>query len=409
MCTKISFLGIIWAIAHTVLGQDMSSIRYAAENGDSWAQNSLGLAYEMGEGVAKNPNMAFAWFEKAANKGDKYAYYNLGRHFQYGLSVPKDMDKAYYWYERAAKAYHPYSCYIMGHWYIADENPNKNNYKAAAYFKDAAFTGCKEGKAEYGRCHAYGIGVKKDSIKALLWLNRAIEDEYYQSYWIKGKIYQEGASVQKNERKAFDIFQTGDSYEEPYCQMELGLCYLNGIGTDCDTLSAITYFEKAAQNNLLEAQRSLGYIYKQGMGTLIPKDKNQSISWFEKAAEQNDETSYRELIYAYMDLGNDNALFSISGKGGKLGFESCLNSLAYCYAQGKGTPIDFNKAIATIERAISLFPNSPNLYDSKGEILWMKGSKKAAKAIWKKVGSLDPTYYNRNDTNLNRYIISSKK
>lgn len=67
-----------------------------------------------------------------------------------------------------------------------------------------------------------------------------------------------------------------------------------------------------------------------------------------------------------------------------------LNTQAYKYAyEGK-----FDDAISTIEKAIEQQPNNANWYDSKGEILYLKGDKDGAKAMWEKVISVDPNFKN---------------
>ncbi len=65
-----------------------------------------------------------------------------------------------------------------------------------------------------------------------------------------------------------------------------------------------------------------------------------------------------------------------------------LNEKAYEYAY-EG---NFEAALATIDKAIKLCPESPDYYDSKGEILFNKGDKDGAKKMWDKVISLDPNY-----------------
>lgn len=50
----------------------------------------------------------------------------------------------------------------------------------------------------------------------------------------------------------------------------------------------------------------------------------------------------------------------------------------------------FDDAIVAIDKAIELQPNKVDWYDSKGEILYFKGDKEAAKAMWEKAISLDP-------------------
>ena len=72
---------------------------------------------------------------------------------------------------------------------------------------------------------------------------------------------------------------------------------------------------------------------------------------------------------------------------------SGYNAKAYEYAKAK----DYWQAINTIDKAISLDPDEPNLYDSKGEILLMKGDEKGALEMWKKVMDLDPVFLSKHN------------
>lgn len=56
---------------------------------------------------------------------------------------------------------------------------------------------------------------------------------------------------------------------------------------------------------------------------------------------------------------------------------------------------NYDKAIANIDEAIKRQPKDPNYYDSKGEILYKKGDKEGAKAMWNKVISMDPKFGER--------------
>lgn len=67
---------------------------------------------------------------------------------------------------------------------------------------------------------------------------------------------------------------------------------------------------------------------------------------------------------------------------------SGYNAKAYEYAKAK----DFTKAIETIDRAIALMPDEANYYDSKGEILLMKGDEQEAVEMWQKVVELNPDF-----------------
>lgn len=50
------------------------------------------------------------------------------------------------------------------------------------------------------------------------------------------------------------------------------------------------------------------------------------------------------------------------------------------------------KAIETIDKAIGLLPKEANYYDSKDEILLMKGDEQEAVKMWQKVLELDPDF-----------------
>ena len=64
------------------------------------------------------------------------------------------------------------------------------------------------------------------------------------------------------------------------------------------------------------------------------------------------------------------------------------NKKAYEYAHQN----NFAKALETIDKAIELMPKEANYYDSKGEILLMKGDEQEAVKMWKKILELDPDF-----------------
>lgn len=73
-----------------------------------------------------------------------------------------------------------------------------------------------------------------------------------------------------------------------------------------------------------------------------------------------------------------------------------LNSLAYFHANEEK---DYRSALATIDAAIAARPDEPNYYDSKGEILLMKGDAKGALKMWRKVLELDPDFLQHLEAN----------
>ena len=81
----------------TVETATLDQLRLMAENGDPVAQNTLGLRYATGEGVALNEQEAVRWFTKAAEQGNVAAQSKLGSIYYSGRGVPQDPNRAYFW------------------------------------------------------------------------------------------------------------------------------------------------------------------------------------------------------------------------------------------------------------------------------------------------------------------------
>ena len=75
------------------------------------------------------------------------------------------------------------------------------------------------------------------------------------------------------------------------------------------------------------------------------------------------------------------------------------NSKAYEYAKAS----NYGKAIETIDKAITLMPEEANFYDTKGEILLMKGDTQGALEMWHKVLELNPQYIEQMGENSNLF------
>lgn len=93
---------------------------------------------------------------------------------------------------------------------------------------------------------------------------------------------------------------------------------------------------------------------------------DEAVSLFESSYKLSPEKSIRYLVTGY-------------------------NAKAYEYAKAG----DYTQAIETIDKAISLKQDDANLYDSKGEILLMKGNQQGALEMWLKVMELDSDFLSK--------------
>ena len=76
----------------------------AAEQGDVFAQFSLGLMYHKGKGVPQDDKTALKWYRLAAEQGFAGAQYNLGWMYANGRGVLQDYVRAHMWYNIAASS-----------------------------------------------------------------------------------------------------------------------------------------------------------------------------------------------------------------------------------------------------------------------------------------------------------------
>lgn len=75
--------------------------RERAFAGDAKAQHNLGVCFENGWGVIKNPMKAVEWYRKAAEQGNVRAQRSLGACYLRGWGVEMDQTEALKWFRRA--------------------------------------------------------------------------------------------------------------------------------------------------------------------------------------------------------------------------------------------------------------------------------------------------------------------
>ena len=73
------------------------ALKKIAFDGDTDAQNTLGLCYLNGINVSKNYTKSLAWFRKAARNDNKEAQQNLSIAYKEGHGVTRDLTLATYW------------------------------------------------------------------------------------------------------------------------------------------------------------------------------------------------------------------------------------------------------------------------------------------------------------------------
>ena len=136
-----------------------------------------------------------------------------------------------------------------------------------------------------------------------------------------------------------------------------------------DDGKALSQLKQSFDDGYPRAAITIGEMYMKGKG--VEKDIDEAIVWFKKAIDQTE----------YLQTKAD-----------------AYNLLSYAYAEKS----QWNLAIASCDSAIALRPDDINLYDSKGEHLFMSGDTAQAKSIWEMILEKDPElkYLNRRKSQL---------
>lgn len=229
----------------------------AARNGDSNAQNSIGICYTKGNGVPQDYEKAVSWYRKAAEQGNPNAQFNLGLSYSRGEGVTKDLSLAAYWYKKAAKTGLPQAQFNLSICYFLGEGVSQSSSKGVEWCKKAAEQGFISAQLELASCYEKGDGVKKDLAKAAYWYNIAAQQGDARAMFLLGYLYYMGEGVNK-------------SYE-----------------------NAVKWFRKSAESGVAPAQTSLAQSYELGEG--VTKDMEMAIFWYQKAADQGYEDAIKKL------------------------------------------------------------------------------------------------------------------
>ena len=152
---------------------EIEGMRLAAEHGVARAQLDLGLRYETGRGVARDPVQAINWFRKAAEQDYDEAQYTLGCCYNGDDGFDRNPSEAVKWWGKAAAQGHTDAQYCLGLSYAIGEGVAKDPAEAAKWWIKAAAQGHADAQYFVGLSYSTGLGVPKTRKLALYWLGQA--------------------------------------------------------------------------------------------------------------------------------------------------------------------------------------------------------------------------------------------
>ncbi|ANQ48184.1 sel1 repeat family protein [Flammeovirga sp. MY04] len=313
---------------------DVNYQEYMSQNGSSASDYFLGMTYLNGKEVPKDLNKSFSYFKKAADNGHAKAAYEVGLFYKEGLTGTKDSKLACTYFLKAANEgireadlilremdpttlmdpenmdFLKYQALSLNkaeaQFKLFDIYTKEKNYnKALEMCQRAALQDFQPAMLELSDMYEKGKPPVRQSLSsAFKWRRQAAYVGSDTAEYLLGKMYHEGLGVQKSEERAvkwyikaanhgiasaavalekIDVAQYLDASDLEYAtyranqgdseaQLMLGKYYYND-----NKATAISWLNKASDQQLAEAELYLGDIYKDG--------KCQTIADPQKAEE----------------------------------------------------------------------------------------------------------------------------
>lgn len=248
----------------------------AAARGEPDACLSVGNYYRNGYGVGMDSAAAFSWYEKAAEKKSWKAMLKLSQMCRDGEGVDVDPGAEQKWAVKAVEELTPLAenglaeaqrglgdCYLRG-WGVEQSNDLAFKWYSEAYDGRDWL-----GATRLARCYTKGIGVAQDFEQAKMLLEKAAIRFCGEVLNNLGECYENGnLGYEKDSAKAFDYYRKSASEGDAGGLYNVGLCYLNGVGTEKNLEQAEMWLKLAA------AEKGDFYSYNKKAEELLKEIQN---------------------------------------------------------------------------------------------------------------------------------------
>lgn len=166
----------------------------------------------------KNSPDALSWFKMAAEGGEGDAWYYVGIAYQFGNGVPKDPVYAAKCFEKGlsmscAEGTRGFNANALGALYCESDVVPKNYERAFQLLSYAYAKGSTWGARYLGKCYFRGWGTPQDLIKAREVLEK-VTAENPEVFFMLGYIYGRGIGVPANIPRAVNYLQKAGDYPE---------------------------------------------------------------------------------------------------------------------------------------------------------------------------------------------------
>ena len=279
----------------------------------------LGAMYEAGQGTARDPKEAIAWYTKLAEAKtvqEHYSVFNpaapeqptsridaqlrLAQLYMAGAEgVPRDPARARYWYQQAAKLDYAPAHFTLGRMFENGYGGAKDPAGAAKMYTAAAEVGYAPAQVALAGMYESGQGVAKDPQKAFAWYQQAALHALAgrhkaQAQFAVAEAYDQGAGVPANPTRALTFYKLAAVSGQPAAQNALATYFYNGQLVTKDLAVARKLFLAAASQGQDGAMVNVAAMLYRGEGGA--KDQVQALAWLKLGGKLGNEDAAKGAI-----------------------------------------------------------------------------------------------------------------
>lgn len=297
------------SMARQTVEQATDSIRNImalAKGGDAKAQNEVGLWYYEGRHQLKQDyKEALQWWSKSAQQGNPQAIGNMGLCYETGRGVAADSLKASELYLASIKKGNPallaakeeearkgsiFSDMLLATCWQKGIGVKKDSAKALPYLEAAADRNCVKAQREAGLVL---LNMKKPAA-ALRWFTRGASNGDQSSTFYCGKIWLEGMGVTQNKERGAEYLLKAAEDGFPQAMFYMGNCCMTGNGVTENPEQAVAWYRRAAVKGSANAQYALAGALREGKGTAV--DFSDALFWYAQAASKGYRRAFKNLV-----------------------------------------------------------------------------------------------------------------
>lgn len=283
---------------------------------------------------------ALATLQLKAEQKDPHGEYLLGQVFRW-LGDLSDETNAKVFYQEAIQCFkkaanqnHLAATYMLGQMIL--EGQSTSQHDGIAWLTKAAEMGFAPAQVSLGKWY-----LNHDKEKAKLWLEQAASKNngYAKAFLMEDEILSTAPNQRNLPVKKWDARD----------QYVMAQAYEKGKNVALDIEQAVAWYQMAASQLLVPAQRRYGLALLHGKG--IEKNEAEALTWLSLAAEQGDAESLLGLADLALAAGNEKEAFSLYEKAANQGLFKAQKQLAILYRDGKGVSQNEEEAMKWFEEA----------------------------------------------------------